>query len=334
MKKLMNEKVQKIKWGIIGLGKIATKFAEDMKLVEGGLLYAVASRDIHKAKKFSEKFNIEKYYGSYHELANDSEVDVVYIATPHVFHYENTLMCLLTRKSVLVEKPMGMNKNQIAEMIEEARKQRLFLMEGLWTRFIPATEKVLELLKNGDIGEVKFVYADFGFKAEYDTEGRVFNKQLGGGSLLDIGIYPIYLSLLTLGKPTAIKTSARMTRTGVDGSCTMLFDYESSANALLESTIEEDTPIEAYINGSEGSIKMHTRFHHTKRITLSRDNEPDEVYDFPYEGNGYQFEIEEVNYCLLNHQTESKRLPLNVSYDLTELMDLVREEIELKYETD
>ena len=323
---------KKIKWGIIGLGKIANKFAEDLQLSNNSMLYAVASRDGEKAKIFSEKYKSTKFYASYEELADDSEIDVIYVATPHTFHFENTMLCLKKGKGVLCEKPMGINSREVETMVREAELRNLFLMEGIWTRFIPATEKLLEILYNQTIGDVLSIRADFGFKADSNREGRIYNKKLGGGSLLDLGIYPIYLSLLTLGIPIDIKIMARMTDTHVDGYCSMLFDYENGAKAILESTIEADTPTEAYIYGSKGSLKLHSRFHHTEKITISQNGE-NTVLDIKYKGNGYIHEIEEVNKCLLNREIESSKLPLKISVDVITLIDRIKEEIGLKYET-
>ena len=323
---------KKVNWGILGLGKIAKKFAEDLQLSSTSILYGVASREIHKAKAFSHTHNSIKYYGSYEALVNDPEIDIIYIATPHTFHFEHAMMCLKNNKAVLCEKPMGVNAHQEKIMIEEAQSRNLFLMEGLWTRFIPATEKLIDLLHKNVIGDVQFIRADFGFKGDLNLESRLYNKKLGGGSLLDIGIYPIYLSLLTLGLPIDIKAMARMTETQVDSSCSMLFSYEHGVKANLESTIEAETPTEAFIYGSRGIIKLHGRFHHTEKITISKNGE-NEVIDIPYKGNGYIHEIEEVNTCLLNQETESSKLPLKTSMDLISLIDKVKEEIDLEYES-
>jgi predicted dehydrogenase len=323
---------KKIKWGIIGLGKIANKFAEDLELSSHSELYAVASRNGEKAKNFSEKYNAIKFYDSYEELADDAEIDVIYIATPNTFHFENTMMCLKKGKGVLCEKPMGINSREVEAMVREAELRNLFLMEGIWTRFIPATKKLLEILYNKTIGDTLFIRADFGFKADSNREGRIYNKKLGGGSLLDIGIYPIYLSLLALGIPIEIKTMARMTDTDVDGYCSMLFDYENGAKAILESTIEADTPTEAYIYGSKGSLKLHSRFHHSEKITIFQ-NEETSVLNVKFKGNGYIHEIEEVNKCLLNGEIESSKLPLKTSVNLITLIDRVKAEIGLEYDT-
>lgn len=323
--------MNKIRWGIIGTGKIARKLASDLLLSKNAVLQGVGSRDIAKAKTFSESYHANSFYGSYEQLAKDPLIDVVYVATPHPFHFENTLMCLEHGKHVLCEKPMGMNANEVKAMVDMASSKGLFLMEGIWTRFIPAVEKMAELLNDGVIGEVTFIRADFGFKAAYNPEGRLFNKSLGGGSLLDIGIYPIYLSLLTLGVPKSIKALARMTETGVDSYCSMLFDYTHSGKAILESTIEVDTPTEAYIYGTKGFIKMHHRFHHTQKLTVHRDGEPDEVIAINYTGEGYLHEIEEVNACIKAKQVESHKLPHSLSLNLSAVLDRVREEIGLTY---
>jgi len=322
---------KKIKWGILGLGKIANKFASDLMLSKGAELYAVASRSLEKAENFATKYNAKKYFNSYEELVHDAEIDVVYIATPHTFHFENTLLCLQNDKSVLCEKPMGMNSSEVEIMINEAKKRNLFLMEGLWSRFIPATEKVLELIKNKAIGELLFVKADFGFKPRYDPEGRIYNKKLGGGSLMDIGIYPVYLSLLTLGMPKTIMAMARFTETQVDSFCSILLDYENSAKAILESTIEADTPIEACIYGTKGQIKIHKRFHHSEKITLTRYDSYEELFEIKYKGEGYYHEIEEVNKCLKMGSLECDKLSLTLSADLSSLLDDIKNKIGLKY---
>jgi predicted dehydrogenase len=321
---------KKINWGIIGPGRIARKFAEDLVLSDNAQLYAVASRDPERAAAFGREYHARKYYGSYEELASDPEVDVTYIATPHPFHFEHTIMCLERGKAVLCEKPMGMDTGQVRKMVDTARQKGLFLMEGIWTRFIPATEVYLELMRKEAIGEVIALHADFGFRAPYDVNARTFNKELGGGSLLDIGIYPLYLSLVTLGIPTAIKAIARMAATGVDSYCSMLLDYENSAKAVLESTFETETPTEAIIYGTGGTIRLHRRFHHTEKITLDTESKSEDIV-VPYRGNGYFHEIEEVNDCLLKGRKESPKLPLTVSLDLISILDRVREEIGLQY---
>jgi predicted dehydrogenase len=322
---------RKINWGIIGLGGIANTFAQDLSLVDDANLLAVASRNINKAKTFAEKHNADRYYDSYEKIALDPEIDIIYIATPHVFHFENTMMCLEAGKSVLCEKPMGMNSDQVQKMITKAKEKGLFLMEAIWTRFIPSTETMLNLIESGVIGKVQFVRADFGFKGDRNPEKRLFNKNLGGGSLLDIGIYPIYLSLLTMGIPNDIKAVARMSKTGVDSFCGMLFDYADGAKAVLDCTFDADTPTEAYIHGEIGSIKMHSRFHHSQRLTITQHEKTNQEIDIPYAGNGYYHEIMEVQKCLIERRMESRKMSYSTSLKLVNILDQVRKEIGLSY---
>lgn len=322
---------KKINWGIIGLGKIASKFAADLQLSDTAILHGVASRSMDKAIAFSEKYNAKKAYDSYEALANNPEVDVIYIATPHVFHFENTMLCLQHNKAVLCEKPLGINSTQVQTMIEEARSRKVFLMEAIWTRFMPSYQKILELLDEKTIGDIISIRADFGFLGELNTENRLYNKKLGGGSLLDIGIYPIFLSLLVLGMPTEVNAMARMTTTEVDSFCAMLFNYENGAKAVLESTFEVNTPTEAYIFGSKGSIKLHRRFHHTNTITLYTNDE-ETVFELPHAGIGYIHEIEDVNNCIHNGETENSKLPLAFSEQLMTIIDQVKAKIGLRYE--
>lgn len=320
----------KIKWGIIAPGKIAKRIAEDIPLSANAELYAVASRSEKRARSFAEKYNAAKYYGSYQELAEDKDIDIVYVASPHAFHFEHSMLCLKHGKAVLCEKPMGMNAEEEKILINTAQEKGLFLMEGMWTRFIPATQKLLEVLHDNMIGKIAFMQADFGFKATYDPQGRLFNKQLGGGALLDIGIYPVYLAYLCLGMPADVKAMARMTETGVDSYCTVLLDFENKAKAVLESNFEAVTPTEARIYGSEGSIILHNRFHHARKITVSTNGKQID-YELPYRGNGYVHEIDEVNYCLQNGLLESPKHPLQMSLDLAMILDRIRSEIGLEY---
>ncbi|WP_298418594.1 Gfo/Idh/MocA family oxidoreductase [uncultured Kordia sp.] len=323
----------KTNWGIIGLGKIANKFAADLQLSETSTLYGVASRSLEKATNFATKYNARKAYDSYEAIVNDSEIDVIYIATPHTFHFENTMLCLQHHKAVLCEKPMGINAQQTQTMIQEAKAKNLFLMEAIWTRFMPTIEKLLALLDEKIIGDIISVHADFGFRSEFNIESRLYNKKLAGGSLLDIGIYPIFLSLLVLGIPTDINAMARMTVTEVDSFCTMLFNYKNNSKAVLESTFETNTPTEAYIHGTKGSIKLHRRFHQATTLTLQKDG-AETVFELPHIGNGYFHEIEEVNTCIQNGVTESSKLPLAFSNQLIQIIDRVKVKIGLEYTTE
>jgi len=321
-----------INWGIIGPGKIAHKFAADLLLAEGAVLHGVASRDLDRAVAFAGKYGAVNHYGSYEELVGDPEIDIVYVATPHTFHCAHTMLCLRHGKAVVCEKPFGMNFREVQAMADEARARGLFLMEAFWTRFIPCTEKLLELLASGVIGDIEYLRADFGFVGDKDPGKRVYNKALGGGSLLDVGIYPVFLSLLLLGVPTTIKAMASFTHTGVDGICTMLFDHAGGGKSVLESSVTVQTPTEAMIYGSKGTIKLHNRFHHADTLSVAGHNGNEETIHLAYTGTGYYHEILEAMDCLWRHKTESDKMPLSFSMDLIRTLDRVREEIGLVYD--
>lgn len=321
---------QKIKWGILGLGKIAHKFASDLQLSPDAIVQGVASRSITKARHFAKEYEARRLYGSYRDLIEDPEIDIIYIATPHTFHYEHTMNCLQHNKAVLCEKPIGVNKTEVEAMIQEAHRRRVFLMEGLWTHFIPITRQLIELLQNKAIGDILSVKADFGFQAKYDVNQRLYNKELGGGSLLDLGIYPLYMSYLALGQPTSVKALAHLAKTGVDSSCAVLLGHQNGALANLESTFEAETGNEAHFYGTKGWLKVHPPFHHSQQITMESGGKIS-VFKKPYQGHGYLHEIEEVQDCLLKGATQSAKLPLQTSLDLITTIDRVKDEIGLKY---
>jgi predicted dehydrogenase len=319
-----------IRWGILGLGKIAHKFAQDLKESKRGRLHAVASRSLNKAKLFSENYGVEYYYSQYQALVTNPEVQVVYIATPHALHLSCTILALKNGKAVLCEKPMGLNSNEVRQMIKLAQTKNLFLMEGLWSQFMPATRKVIELLHQKVLGPIQFLRADFGFNAPVEPQGRLYNKNLGGGSLLDVGLYPVYLSLLVLGVPDKIKAFANFTHTGVDAACTIMHHYPNGAKALLESSIVQNSPTEALMVGKKGYLKMHSRFHHATKVSL-HTAKTHKVFEFPYTGNGYLFEIEEVNKCMLEGLGQSKFWSHGQSLKLMETLDRIKEKIGLSY---
>ncbi len=321
---------EKIKWGIIGLGKIAGKFAKGLTAVDNSELYAVASRDRDKAITFSKEHNAKIAYGSYVQLMQDKEVDAIYIATPHVFHYELTLDCLKNGKAVLCEKPFAMNLSEAREMIDLARAKNIFLMEALWTRFLPHFKFILEKIASQELGKIKSLKADFGFKAEYDESSRLFNKSLGGGSLLDIGIYPVFMAYATLGKPKEIAAEAKFSDTEVDIICDMNFKYDDGVQANLYSTLEKKTSTTAEIELEKGKIFLNTRFHEPTSVTIISESNT-ETIEFGVKSNGYNFEAEHLGNMLLQGKTESDVWNLDNTLDIMDLLDKVRSRIGLEY---
>lgn len=319
------------RWGILGPGRIAHKFAQDLLTVPDAQLYAVASSDQQRADEFAETYSIPHAFGSYEQLLTLPDLDIVYVATPHVKHHENVLMLLNGGVAVLGEKPFAMNSEQVQEMVETARARKVFLMEALWSRFMPGVVKALELSQSGAIGKIVSVKADFGFKAPFVPDNRLFNKELGGGSLLDIGIYPLFLSYLILGKPTTIKASAIFGTTGVDEQCGMVLTYADNQLALLDSTLLADTDCIGLIQGETGQIRIHSRFHENKGVTLVRAGQPDETFDFDRETHGYDYEAQHVMQCLAESKTESPLWSLDDSLNLMELLDKIRAEAGIVY---
>ncbi len=320
---------RKIRWGIIGLGKIAHKFAADLLTVDNAQLYAVASRSLEKAKAFATKYN-SKAYDSYELLVNDAYVDAIYIATPHSFHKEHTLLCLEKGIAVLCEKPFAMNSDEVKTMIAKARKHNVLLMEALCTSVLPHYQFALNELKNKTFGNILKIEADFGFKPKFDINSRVFNKSLGGGSLLDIGIYPIFAAISTLEEPNSIEASATFYENGVDSSCSIIFNYNNDVKAILESTFLKTTPTEAVFYCEKGIIKINSRFSGPTTVTKISNNQ-EETIDFYYKTKGYDYEIMHFNQLLRNGKTESDIMSFDFSSKLMLTLDKVREIIGLKY---
>lgn len=325
---------KKYNWGILGPGNIAHKFADALSVTENGVLYAVGSRDSGRAREFADKYGAVEAYGSYDEVIGDEQVEVVYIATPHNRHYELTKKCLEAGKAVLCEKPITINAGQFEELVTLARKKKVFYMDALWTRFIPTIVKAKELIDSGRIGEIKAVKADFGFRTDYNPKGRLYNPELGGGTILDIGIYPVFLSLLILGYPDTVKAAAVIGKTGVDESCSMAFSYKNGAVANLLSTFLADTETSAEICGTKGKIFINRLWFMPSTLTLVTGDREKEDFTFETRMNGYEYEAEEVMKCLDQGKTESGILPLDFTMQLMKLLDAVRKEVGVQYRED
>ncbi|WP_103068583.1 Gfo/Idh/MocA family protein [Aquimarina sediminis] len=322
-----------INWGILGCGKIAHYFATDLKHVPNANLYAVASRSLEKAKAFGNDYEVSTYYDTYEALSKDPNIDVIYIATPHVFHYENAIMCLNNKKAVLCEKPFAMNALQVKKMISTAKESKVFLMEALWTYFLPHYRYVLDYIQSKELGDIKTLKADFGFRAPFDSHGRVFNKKLGGGSLLDIGIYPLFAALSILGYPEEILAQATIGKTGVDEDCAMQLHYKNGVSASLFSTVTEETATEAIIELEKGTITINSQFHKPSSVTIVKEGKSkSECIEFGVTTNGYNFEAIHVQEMLLQNRTESTIMSFEKSLQLIELLDNVRNKIGLHYD--
>ena len=315
---------KKYNWAILGCGKIARKFVQDLSLLENAKLYAAASRNLDNAKEFANDLGFEKAYGSYKEMVQDPEVDIVYIATPHAMHMEHSILCMEHKKAVLCEKAFAMNTKEVDRMIRVSKENSTFLMEAFWTIFSAKFLKVLELSKEEGLGQLKFVKSDFMFKADFDPDKRLYNIDLGAGSLLDIGIYPIFRSLMLLGKPTSIKTMANIRSNGVEDSISMLFGYQNGAMAVLTSSFESSCHNETELCFEHGFIKFIREPEFP--ILIERAEFKKEIHIEQPKGMGYELEAKHVMECLDQGLIESPVLPLSISRELMEIMDAVRKD--------
>lgn len=322
----------KFKWGIIGTGNIAKQFARGLKSVPDAELIAVGSRSQQSADKFGDEFDVPHRHSSYEALASDPDVQAVYIGTPHTSHKANTVLCLNAGKAVICEKPFAVNLSEAEEMVSLAKEKKLFLMEAMWTRFLPIFVKIRQLLDEGVIGEARMVQADFGFRMGYNPEHRLLNPELAGGALLDVGIYPVSLASWVFGgPPDTILSMANIGQTGVDEQNVILFGYEGGKQAMLSSAVRLTTPVRAVIMGTEGRIEVNQQFFFTDRFTLHRNGEQPREYIIPNIGNGYNYEATELMNCVRAGKLESETMPLSESLELMKTMDAIRAQWGLKY---
>lgn len=322
------------RWGILGPGNIAHQFAKGLKVLPDAKLLAVGSRSKARADEFGDQYAITRRYGSYEELANDPDVDIIYVASPHPFHREHSLLCLRNGKAVLCEKPMGVNARHVEEVSRYAADHNIFLMEAMWTRFLPAIRKVRRWLEEKRIGEVRMLTADFGFRSGWNPEGRLLNPDLAGGALLDVGVYTIAFASMVFGKsPCKVTCMSHIGETGVDEQTAIIMGYEQGQLALLSCAIRTNTPQEARIIGTEGSIHIPNFWRATSATLVVSGKEEEKAY-IPFEGTGYNYEAEEVMQCLRQGMVQSSEMSLAESLSIAETMDKVRSQIELRYPMD
>jgi predicted dehydrogenase len=318
----------RIRWGILGPGRIATRFATDLRNSSQAELVAVGSRSADRSAEFALQFGARKAYGSYAELAADPDVDAVYVATPHPFHCELTLLCLEHGKAVLCEKPMGINEREVCEMANRARQKKTLLMEAMWTRLLPVTLQVKQWLASQAIGDVRMVIGDFGFCTAWDPAGRWLNPSLAGGALLDVGVYTVAYASMVFGTPPAhVLASAHIGPSGVDEQTAMLFTYPGGALALLSCAVRTNTPQEVNIQGTEGSIHIPAFWHATSATLACPGHDPVQTFG----SASYHYEAAEVMSCLQAGQAESLNMPLEESIAIAHTLEQVRTAIGLRY---
>lgn len=322
---------QPIRWGILGTGDIAGQFAADLLLLPEAVIQAVGSRSQSKSDAFGDAYNIPNRHASYEALAADPEVDIIYIATPHAMHCENALLCMEHGKAVLCEKPLALNRAQCEAMMAKAQEKNCFFMEAMWTYCFPAIRAIRALLAEGALGEVQFVRADFFFNYPYENDARLYDPALGGGALLDVGIYPLAIALLAYGQPPVQHTSL-VTRApnGVDLQNAFTLAFPNGGLAQLASGFSADIPEEAIIAGTKGTIAIPARFFRPSRFVLHR-NEQAAEHTFETIGQGYAFEALEAMRCLRAGLIESPDMPWATSLLLAEIMDNLRSDWALRY---
>lgn len=327
---------KKFNWGILGAGKIAGKFATDLSLLPNANLYAVGSRSLERAKSFAESYEFERAYGSYEELLDDPDLDVVYVATPNSEHFGHSLLALEKGVGVLCEKPLALNSKEVRFMIDKAKEHKTFLMEALWTLFLPHLIKTKELIAEGIIGEVQSLRSDFGFLAKFDPQHRLFNPALGGGALLDIGIYPLLLAQTIFGVPDGISATAILGETQVDEDINIALTYQDKKIAHLHATLRSITPLDTHIYGTKGYIYMPNRWHKPVPYITVHDyaSSQDIRYEMPTDMLGYKFEAQAVMECLEAGLIENPTVSWKFSSDLMRTMDSIRKQVGVAYAVD
>ena len=315
---------KKYKWGILAPGKMSAKFTRGLKLLDNVELYAVGSRDINRAKAFAEEFDFKKYYGSYEELVSDPDLEIIYIASPHSLHYEHTLLCLKHKKAVICEKAFALNSREVSEMIDEAAKQKVFLMEALWPPFQPIYKKTKEILLKGEPGKIIHMNARFAFQAPYDPLDRKFNLLLGGGSLLDIGIYPVIDALYFMGVPSEITAKASFIETGTEDSISIIFSYDDGRTANIYSSFRTAGGIGCDLLCENGNLFFSRERDMSQRLNVSINGKKSKIYSLLPDGMGYPFEAVEVMKCLEKGKIQSDVVPLSFSRNLINTLDRIR----------
>lgn len=314
-----------IKWGIIGLGNIANKFAEAIKGMAGVELEAVASRTEEKSEAFGKVYHVptNKCYGSYEEIVKDENIDVIYVAVPNTFHKDISIMCLNNGKAVLCEKPVTISENEIKEVIKAAEENKIFFMEAMKTRFMPVNQKVKQWINEGRIGDVRLLQADFGYKIQASPSHRLFDKGLGGGALLDVGIYNVsYSSFIFGNNPINISSNSYIGKTGVDENISINLSYENGKQSQLFAAIDLPTRREANIIGTEGRICV-TRFSNADTATIVINGEEEKIHQ-PFEINGFEYQIKEVVKCLGEGRLQSNIMSWKDSREIMRIMDGIK----------
>jgi predicted dehydrogenase len=323
--------VNRVRWGIIGAGSIAGRFSEALAVLAEAETLAVGSRSQDSADRFAEAHGFSRAYPSYEDLAADPDVDVVYVATPHPSHAENAELCLRAGKAVLCEKPFTVNASEARRLVGIAREGGLFLMEGMWTRFFPLMGRLRRMLSEGALGEARMLTVDFGFRAELDPASRLFDPKLGGGAMLDVGVYCVSFASMVLGRPVRGAGVSHLGETGVDEQFAATLEHGGGRISSITAGTRTASPHEATVLGTQGYARIHSPWWRPEAMTISRPGQEDEVVREPTDENGFGYEAAEVMRCLGAGETESPIMPLDETVCVLETMDEIRESWGLRY---
>ncbi|MFB7373238.1 Gfo/Idh/MocA family protein [Streptomyces sp. NPDC056222] len=320
-----------VRWGVLATGGIAARFTTDLLTMEGAEVVAVASRTEASAKAFADRFGIPRAYGEWAALTSDPDVDVVYVATPHHAHRAAAGLALEAGKAVLCEKAFTLNAGEAEELVALARERDLFLMEAMWMYCNPLIRRIRELIADGAIGEVRTVQADFGLAGPFAADHRLRDPAVGGGALLDLGVYPVSFAQLLLGEPDSVQAHALLSPEGVDLNTGMLLGWDSGASALLSCSLVADTPLTASVTGSAGRIDIPRGFFFLDRFTLHRAGREPEEFVNEDDPHSLRHEAAEVMRCLRAGETESPLVPLEGSLAVMRTLDAVRDRVGVRY---
>jgi predicted dehydrogenase len=323
-----------VRWGVLATGGMAAAFTTDLLGMPDAEVVAVASRSAAPAQAFAERFGIPRAYGSWAELAADDGVDVVYVATPHSAHREAAGLCLEAGRAVLCEKPFTLNVREAQELVALARGRGLFLMEAMWMYCGPVVRRLVELVRDGAVGEIRAVHADFGLVGPADPGHRLRDPAVGGGALLDLGVYPVAFAQLLLGEPDRVQADALLSPEGVDLNTGMLLGWDSGATAALSCSIVADTPLTASVSGTKGRIEFSRGFFHPEGFVLHREGREPEEFTVAGRRDSLQHEAAEVMRCLRAGETESPLVPLDGTLAVMRTLDAVRDRIGVRYPAD
>jgi predicted dehydrogenase len=323
-----------IRWGVVGPGRIAEKVVADFPVVDGARAVAVASRSLPRAEDFARRHGLDRAYGSYAEIIADPDVDVLYVATPHPQHHAVALAALRAGKALLVEKAFTATTEGATEVVDLARRTGEFVMEAMWTRFQPAVVALRELVADGAIGEVRSVQADLGVAREYDPVDRLFDLALGGGALLDLGVYVVSFAQMLLGTPERIVAAGSLFPSGADAEAALLLDHADGRAATLTTSLRNALPGQARVFGTTGWIDVLPRFHHPETIVLHRAGAEPETITRPPVGQGYSHELIEVTECVRAGRSESAVMPLADTLDVQRLLGEAAEQLGVRHAED